>query len=116
MLANMPMNPGGRSTGDTLSQVGIARHQSSRWHSRTMRMLLIVGNGPQHSITNQDQRGPGTWLTAREIRDLVGVALSTPYRWGAAGLLPTLRIGGTVRFQLPAAAIPATDDTGDDEK
>lgn len=31
LLAGMDMNPGGRSTGDTLSQVGIARHQSSRW-------------------------------------------------------------------------------------
>lgn len=31
LLAVMPKNPGGRSTCDTLSQVGIERHQSSRW-------------------------------------------------------------------------------------
>lgn len=31
LLGQMPKNPGGRSTSDTLSQVGIARHQSSRW-------------------------------------------------------------------------------------
>lgn len=31
LLAAMPKNPGGRSTADTLSEVGVAHHQSSRW-------------------------------------------------------------------------------------
>lgn len=31
LLADMPKNPGGRSTCDTLSQVGVERHESSRW-------------------------------------------------------------------------------------
>lgn len=31
LLTEMPKNPGGRSTADTLSAVGIAHHESSRW-------------------------------------------------------------------------------------
>jgi N6-adenosine-specific RNA methylase IME4 len=31
LLAEMPKNPGGRSTTDTMSAVGVAHHESSRW-------------------------------------------------------------------------------------
>lgn len=44
LLAEMPKNPGGRSTSDTLSQVGVQRHQSSRWQR--------IASLPDHDFEN----------------------------------------------------------------
>ena len=38
-------------------------------------------------------------LTAKEVRQLIGVTDKTLHVWGKTGFLPRLRIGGVVRYR-----------------
>lgn len=38
-------------------------------------------------------------MTAKEVRDLIGVTDKTLHVWGKTGFLPRLRIGGVVRYR-----------------
>lgn len=38
-------------------------------------------------------------MTAREVRQLIGVTDKTLHVWGKTGFLPRLRIGGVVRYR-----------------
>ena len=38
---------------------------------------------------------------AREVAELLNVNVQTVYRWGEEKILPTYRIGGSIRFELP---------------
>jgi excisionase family DNA binding protein len=39
---------------------------------------------------------------ASDVARVLNVSRSTVYAWAEAGLLPTVRIGGTIRFDLAA--------------
>jgi excisionase family DNA binding protein len=41
-------------------------------------------------------------LSVRELADRLKVDRLTVYRWSSSGILPSLKIGGTLRFSGPA--------------
>lgn len=50
------------------------------------------------SQPTQDASDDGL-MTAKEVRDLIGVTDKTLHVWGKTGFLPRLRIGGVVRYK-----------------
>ena len=58
-------------------------------------------SGPMVEGVNASESENGTTevMTADGIAELLRVGRSTVYRWAAGGLIPSLRIGRTVRFR-----------------
>ncbi len=44
----------------------------------------------------------GAWLTAAEIAETLKVDRSTVYHWASAGVIPSMKIAGTRRFERSA--------------
>lgn len=41
------------------------------------------------------------WLTVKEVSVFLSVHEKTAYGWAARGLLPSVRVGGSLRIDLP---------------
>lgn len=57
-------------------------------------------------------------LTAAEVASLLRVTSPTIYRWADDGTLPSVRVGGVVRFRradIEAALAPVSASTADDK-
>ncbi|WP_193009576.1 helix-turn-helix domain-containing protein [Roseomonas sp. FDAARGOS_362] len=72
------------------------------------------------AVPSDEHPDPGErLLTLAEVTERLGISARTLRRWRQHGLLPTVRIAGTVRIRLAdlerALADSAGDDTGSSE-
>lgn len=51
-------------------------------------------------------------VTARRVAEVLGISVPSVYRLAAAGELPSVRVGGSVRFDPAAVAAAVTPEAG----
>lgn len=130
VLAQMPKNPGGRATSDTLSEVGVEHHQSSRWQrvaalpesvfeahiaetkaaGRELTSASVLKLAKQHVAADKPPAPPIDLVDA--MPEVFGcIAIDPPWRYdnratrGAAeDHYPTMSLDELAALELPAAA------------
>jgi excisionase family DNA binding protein len=55
-------------------------------------------------------------MSAREVAEVLGVHWRTVMRWGDAGVIPAVRIGGVVRYRAADIERLLDDEGGTDEE
>lgn len=57
-----------------------------------------VANRVLEIFNAEHAKEPGKLMTAKEVRDMIGVTNKTLHVWDKTGFLPRVRIGGVVRY------------------